>query len=175
MRTPEVWMHTVDLNNGATFTDILSLVLERLLKDITGARKPAARIPASWSRWTAPVQGALTFGDINAANPTVITGPLPAIVQWAAGRGDGGVTATGPGTDGTVPAPPKWITSKRCGIVSPTESPSLGLSAVSPTPNSGAPGKGANRIGQAVERPPRQQRAPMERGRHIDDAGPLRN
>jgi maleylpyruvate isomerase len=42
----------------------------------------------------------------------VVSGPLAAVVEWAAGRGNGGVTATGPGTeakDGTVPAAPKWI------------------------------------------------------------------
>ena len=37
MRTREVWIHAVDLDNGATFTDIPAPVLERLLKDITGA------------------------------------------------------------------------------------------------------------------------------------------
>ena len=37
MRTREVWMHAVDLANGATFTDIPAPVLERLLTDITGA------------------------------------------------------------------------------------------------------------------------------------------
>lgn len=37
MRTREVWMHAVDLDNGATFSEIPAPVLERLLKDITGA------------------------------------------------------------------------------------------------------------------------------------------
>ena len=37
MRTREVWIHAIDLDNGATFTDIPEPVLERLLKDITGA------------------------------------------------------------------------------------------------------------------------------------------
>ena len=39
MRSREVWMHAVDLDNGATFTDIPAPVLERLLTDITGAWK----------------------------------------------------------------------------------------------------------------------------------------
>ena len=39
MRTREVWIHAVDLANGATFTDIPEPVLERLLTDITGAWK----------------------------------------------------------------------------------------------------------------------------------------
>jgi maleylpyruvate isomerase len=40
----------------------------------------------------------------------VVSGPLPAIVQWAAGRGNGGVTAAGPAASpAAVPAAPKWI------------------------------------------------------------------
>ncbi len=37
MRSREVWMHAVDLDNGASFSDIPEPVLERLLADITGA------------------------------------------------------------------------------------------------------------------------------------------
>jgi len=42
----------------------------------------------------------------------VVSGPLADVVEWAAGRGHGGVTAAGPGTaatNGAVPAAPKWI------------------------------------------------------------------
>ena len=39
MRTREVWTHAVDLDNGATFSDIPAPALERLLKDIIGAWK----------------------------------------------------------------------------------------------------------------------------------------
>ena len=41
----------------------------------------------------------------------MVSGPLAAVVEWAAGRGSGGVTATGPGAavDGKAPAAPKWI------------------------------------------------------------------
>lgn len=106
MRTREVWMHAVDLNNGATFTDIPASVLERLLKDITGAWHTRGTDAGLLLRVTGTD---LTLGDAGAVNPTVVSGPLAAVVQWAAGRGDGGVTATGPGTDVTVPAPPKWI------------------------------------------------------------------
>ena len=37
MRTREVWIHTVDLNHGADFSDLPEVVLERLLGDIVGA------------------------------------------------------------------------------------------------------------------------------------------
>lgn len=107
MRTREVWMHAVDLDNGATFNDIPAPVLERLLGDITGAwrtRETDAGLLVN-------VAGTdLTFGDTSAAEPTTITGQLAAVVQWVAGRGPDGVTASGlVAAGGTLPAPPKWI------------------------------------------------------------------
>ncbi|HEY9357867.1 MAG TPA: maleylpyruvate isomerase family mycothiol-dependent enzyme, partial [Arthrobacter sp.] len=107
MRTREVWVHAVDLDNGATFTDIPAPVLERLLADIT----TAWHTRGTDAGLLVTVDGTdLAFGDTSAADPTTITGPLPAVVQWAAGRGHGGVAATGTGTTaGTVPAAPKWI------------------------------------------------------------------
>ena len=111
MRTREVCLHTVDLDNGATFTDIPTPVLERLLTDITGAwhtrSTDTGLLITVEGTGPRPVQ---TFGDSNATNPISISGPLPAIVQWAAGRGTTGVTAVGSGAvlDAT-PTAPKWI------------------------------------------------------------------
>ena len=110
MRTREVWLHAVDLDNGATFADIPAPVLERLLGDITGA----------WhTRGTdrdlvVKVTGTdLTFGDTGAQSPTVVSGPPAAVAAWAAGRSNSGVNAIGPGASATagspVPAAPKWI------------------------------------------------------------------
>jgi maleylpyruvate isomerase len=108
MRTREVWIHTVDLANGASFADIPEPVLERLLADITGAWKTRGTDTGLAVKVT---DRNLTAGDTTADPVTVVSGPLAAVVGWAAGRGNGGVTATGPsGTIlETVPAPPKWI------------------------------------------------------------------
>ncbi|MEE9095900.1 maleylpyruvate isomerase family mycothiol-dependent enzyme [Pseudarthrobacter phenanthrenivorans] len=106
MRTREVWMHAVDLDNGASFSDIPAPVLERLIKDITGAWHTRG----TDTGLLVTVDGTdLAFGDAGTADPTIITGPLPAVVEWAAGRGNSGVTATGPGTTEGTPAAPKWI------------------------------------------------------------------
>jgi maleylpyruvate isomerase len=109
MRTREVWTHAVDLDNGATFADIPAPVLERLLTDITGAWKTRGTDTGLHIR----VDGAgtdLTFGDTTTQNPTVITGPLPDVAQWATGRGTQGVTATHNGAPlDEAPAAPKWI------------------------------------------------------------------
>ncbi|MEJ1115736.1 maleylpyruvate isomerase family mycothiol-dependent enzyme [Paenarthrobacter sp. CCNWLY172] len=111
MRTREVWVHAVDLDNGATFNDIPAPVLERLLKDITGAWKTRGTDTGLLINVndTAGNGAALTFGDTSATNPTIITGPLPAVVEWATGRGTSGVTATGPSAESAVLAAPKWI------------------------------------------------------------------
>jgi maleylpyruvate isomerase len=82
------------------FGDIPASVLERLLRDITGAW--AAR--GADEGLVVKVTGTdLTFGDPDAS--VVISGPLAGVVQWAAGRGTDGVT----GGAGPVPAAPKWI------------------------------------------------------------------
>ncbi|MDR6640184.1 maleylpyruvate isomerase family mycothiol-dependent enzyme [Paenarthrobacter nitroguajacolicus] len=96
MRTREVWMHAVDLDNGATFDDIPTPVLQRLLKDITGAWKTRG---TDAGLLVTVNESGQAFGDTSATDPTIITGPLPAVVEWAAGRS----------RDGTKPAPPPWI------------------------------------------------------------------
>ena len=106
MRTREVWIHAVDLGNGATFADIPEPVLARLLRDITGAWHARGTDAGLVVRVTG-MDGA--FGDIDAPNPTIISGPLPAVVEWAAGRGTDGVTASGRAATDEVPAAPKWI------------------------------------------------------------------
>ncbi|MFJ6453809.1 maleylpyruvate isomerase family mycothiol-dependent enzyme [Paenarthrobacter sp. NPDC091669] len=110
MRTREVWVHAVDLDNGATFTGIPAPVLERLLKDITGAWKTRGTDTGLLIKVTNSAGNGtgLMFGDTTAADPTTITGPLPAIVEWATGRGSS-IRATGPDTNGSAPAAPKWI------------------------------------------------------------------
>jgi maleylpyruvate isomerase len=107
MRSREVWIHAVDLNNGATFHDIPTSVLAHLLHDITGAWRTRGTDHGLLITTTSTD---LTLGDTTTDNPTVITGSLPAVVQWAAGRGHTGVTATQDGTPlAEVPAAPKWI------------------------------------------------------------------
>jgi maleylpyruvate isomerase len=111
MRTREVWVHAVDLDNGATFADIPAPVLARLLTDITGAWKTRGTDTGLLVKVT-DQDPAMTFGDTSAENPTIISGPLAGVTQWATGRGTAGVTArqTTSDTDLTeVPAAPKWI------------------------------------------------------------------
>ena len=107
MRTREVWVHAVDLDNGATFKDIPEPVLARLLKDITSAWNARG----TDNGLLIMVDGtSLVFGDTAAASPTVVSGSLAAIARWATGRGTDGTTATHDGGSTTpAPAAPGWI------------------------------------------------------------------
>jgi maleylpyruvate isomerase len=96
----------VDLDNGATFSDIPAPVLERLLKDITGAWHTRGTDTGLVVKVTGTE---VAFGDTSAADPTTVTGRLAAVAQWAAGRGNGGVTVTGSGASGGTLTAPKWI------------------------------------------------------------------
>ncbi|WP_285242231.1 maleylpyruvate isomerase family mycothiol-dependent enzyme [Pseudarthrobacter sp. fls2-241-R2A-127] len=107
MRTREVWVHAVDLHNGATFKDIPAPVLARLLTDITGAWHARGTDKGLLIK----VDGTgLSFGDTTADSPTVVSGSLAAIAQWATGRGTDGTTATHDDESTTpTPAAPAWI------------------------------------------------------------------
>jgi len=103
-RTREVWIHAVDLDNGASFRDIPSSILVRLLRDITGAWKVRGSDTNLVLRVTdAPKLE--SFGDVSAVAPIIITGSLADVTQWAAGRGVTGVISTGE----TPQDPPAWI------------------------------------------------------------------
>jgi maleylpyruvate isomerase len=99
MRTREVWIHAVDLDNGAQFSDFPDVVLESLLADIVEA-------------WRRRRVGTDLVLEVTAAEPVAVgdgggipvRGPLPALVRWAAGRGAVDVTS-----DGDIPAPPSWL------------------------------------------------------------------
>lgn len=105
MRTREVWIHAVDLDNGGRFGDFPAPVLESLLTDIVGTWRTrgdgANLVLAVDCREPIPV------GDTTAA-PTTITGTLPAVVRWAAGRGAIGVQSEG-SPPHVVPTAPRWL------------------------------------------------------------------
>lgn len=111
MRSREVWVHAVDLDNGATFTDIPEPVLARLLADITGAWK-ARGTDAGLLVKVTDQPSAMTFGDTEAESPLVVSGPLAGVVQWATGRGNASVmagVASSAGHRPEAPPAPKWI------------------------------------------------------------------
>ena len=103
-RTREVWIHAVDLDNGASFADMPADVLERLLQDITGAWHK--RGDDKDLRLEVLDSGGVThLGDTAAVDPVIVTGSLPDITAWAAGRSTRGITSNRTDT----PQAPRWI------------------------------------------------------------------
>lgn len=101
MRTREVWIHAVDLGNGGRFGDFPDVVLESLLTDIVGM-------------WQKKDLGAGLILAVDGGEPVAVqpdsppaekvSGPLAAVVRWAAGRGTVVVNI-----DGEVGEPPRWL------------------------------------------------------------------
>jgi len=101
MRTREVWIHAVDLDDGASFDDIPAEVLERVLTDITATWKD--RGDGTGLRLAA-TDGTQVFGD-QSADAEVVSGSLADLAAWATGRSTDGVTST---TEG-LPVAPVWL------------------------------------------------------------------
>jgi maleylpyruvate isomerase len=104
MRTREVWVHAVDLDNGATFADIPEQVLSRLLRDITGAWRKRGDDKALLLK----VSGAPSvseIGDPDSIDPEIISGTLADITAWACGRSTLGISSS----KREHPIAPRWI------------------------------------------------------------------
>lgn len=107
MRTREVWVHAVDLDNGASFADIPADVIDHVTANVVRAwqaRLPAESIP-NFVLTPDDRSGTWAVGSAGASDAVVIRGTAAALAQWATGRG-GDVEADS-GT--SVPAPPAWL------------------------------------------------------------------
>jgi maleylpyruvate isomerase len=108
MRTREVWLHAVDLNNGGSVTHFPAELIDHLIADVLSnwrKRREAEGIPNFVLR-PDDRDTARSVGDADAAGAVVLTGSAAALARWATGRGRAGVTAE----DGTqVPVAPRWL------------------------------------------------------------------
>lgn len=103
MRTREVWLHAVDLNQTANFSDMPEVVLETLVPEIAN----------KW-RGQGVGEGLVLVNtdsgeriEVSPGEKTVeIQGGLAGLARWASGRGDHGVTVA---EGDEVPAPPRWL------------------------------------------------------------------
>lgn len=108
LRTREVWLHAVDLDNGATFDDFPPAMVDRLLSNVLSSwrgRNEAEGIPnfvlTPTDRGTPK---AVT--DVDDPSAVVLRGTAVDLARWATGRGYLGITtANGQPT----PAAPRWI------------------------------------------------------------------
>lgn len=99
MRTREVWVHTVDLDNGGSFLDFPSDLLGELLADV---QRTWARRQEHVDLTLAPTGSRpIVIGD---AGPT-ISGSLPDVVRWLTGRGARRLTSS----SDELPHIPRWL------------------------------------------------------------------
>ncbi len=105
MRTREIWVHAVDLNAGGSFADLPAQVNRRVLEEVTSGWRQHGADAGLRVRVDDDRSGTAEFGDPDAADPTVISGPLAAVTAWATGRSLDGVTSS----TGTVEPAPRWM------------------------------------------------------------------
>jgi maleylpyruvate isomerase len=101
MRAREMWIHSVDLDAGASFADMPGPMVDTLLTDACDAmgRKPETpvlRLVDGEHAW-----------NVGEGNPVVVTGPAAELAAWLLGRSKGKPLRA----DGTrnLPALPPWL------------------------------------------------------------------
>jgi maleylpyruvate isomerase len=115
MRTREVWVHAVDLDNGGSFADFPPELLDALLADVVGAWRrrlgpdglPHLVLEPVDRERAVPVAEFGTAADGTTPSGAVtLRGTAAELTRWATGRGGAGVVAS---HGGAVPAPPRWL------------------------------------------------------------------
>ena len=100
LRAREMWIHAVDLDVGASFTDFPPPMLTELLADVTAAMAakedcPSLRLVAKDGEWTI------------GSGAVVVTGSAPELAAWLLGRSQGKELRA----DGArkLPTLPRWL------------------------------------------------------------------
>ncbi len=105
MRAREVWIHAVDLDTGASFSDFPAAFVDRLLSDVLAEwdrRRNSELLPSFVLR---PTDRAEPVGSGDAEGAIRLSGTAADLAAWATGRGSDGVSAE----SGEVPVAPRWL------------------------------------------------------------------
>jgi maleylpyruvate isomerase len=107
-RAREMWIHAVDLDVGASFTDIPPPMLAELIDDVVGGLSSRPNCPTLRLIATDQQRG-WTLGEVGGGGGDVdeVRGPAAGLVAWLVGRSRGRDLRT---VDGArPPAPPRWL------------------------------------------------------------------
>lgn len=103
-RAREVWVHSVDLDVGASFADFPRPMLRALVSEAVGTFTAQGDGPALL---LIPIDTDHTWRVGNGSNPIEVRGSTPAIAAWLLGRSRGKDLRT-PGNR-PLPTPPRWL------------------------------------------------------------------
>lgn len=103
IRAREMWVHSVDLDVGASFTDFPPPMVVELLTDVAAAMGVKDDCPGL--RLVAADGGTWTVGD--QADAVTVTGAAPKLAAWLLGRSRGKSLRREGG--GKLPALPRWL------------------------------------------------------------------
>ncbi|WP_405087480.1 maleylpyruvate isomerase family mycothiol-dependent enzyme [Microbispora sp. NBC_01389] len=99
MRAREVWVHAVDLDNGADMRDFPPDLLGEIASDVLRAwRRRGERVDVT-------VAAAGRDPVVLGAGGPIVSGTMPDAVRWLVGRGAGELTSS----TGVIPALPRWF------------------------------------------------------------------
>lgn len=104
MRAREVWVHSVDLDVGASFADLPRPMLRALVAEVAETFTQRGDAPALV---LVPLDGEVTWRVGNGADPVEVRGSTPSIAAWLLGRSRGKDLRTGDGRP--LPTPPPWL------------------------------------------------------------------
>ncbi|GEK18275.1 maleylpyruvate isomerase family mycothiol-dependent enzyme [Cellulomonas persica] len=113
MRTREVWVHAVDLDNGASFRQFPAELVDALLADVTrlwrtraDAEGVVVPLLEPTDRPAGTAWGAVGPNGDDEGRPH-LRGRAADLAQWATGRGGGPLLTSVAGSP--VPPPPRWL------------------------------------------------------------------
>ena len=101
MRTREVWIHAVDLDNDASFHDFPAELLDALTADVTRNWRRLDPLPIIE---LAPTDRATRTAVVDTPSVT-ITGTAADLTRWITGRGAHRISSS----TGVMPYPPRWL------------------------------------------------------------------
>lgn len=107
MRIREVWIHAVDIDNGADFADFPTLVIDKLLPDLIAVwrRRRSTDVVPNIAIVPTDRTGRYVV-DESAPEELIITGSAVDLARWGTGRGNVGVTDQ---FGNKAPTAPRWL------------------------------------------------------------------
>lgn len=106
MRSREVWLHAVDLDNGASFTHFPANFLDHLLADVVSTWRTRQETEDIPNFILAPTDRDESQRVSDGEPAVLLAGTAAELARWATGRGSTGVVS--PDGSPTPPAP-RWL------------------------------------------------------------------